>query len=342
MLLGELGCGQRSRLRLPALPAELELRTPPERTLPDELPIDPRLDERPMLLGAELLLGPKEPPERLGERETDGARGGAGERPIEEPRLGIEGALERELEYPPLLDDGAREREGAVNPPELPEDDRDELTRGGADRVPELRRTLDELLGEPVFTRDPMRGANVPELPRLTPVRGEEEFVRVVPEGTRELVRGAIEGRRPEDRSTPCGRVVRNVRSPGFGLLGVERTVAPPLPSERLRENVRHRERLVGSLELVELVGRDAPVVGKPPRERPVVPPNRRHAGREAPPAPDCDVAPDLTPPAAPGAATTAAAFPPRDRAVSFGKAAAPRERRGSVVELRTDVGEPV
>ena len=341
MLSGESGCGQRSRLRLPALLDELELRTPPERTPPDELPIDPRLDERPMLLGAELLLGPKEPPERLGERETDGAREGAGERPIEEPRLGIEGALERELEYPPLLDDGARERDGAVNPPELPEDDRDELTRGGADRVPELRRTLDELLGEPVFTRDPMRGANVPELPRLTPVRGEEEFVRVVPEGTRELVRGAIEGR-PEDRSTPCGRMVRNVRSPGFWLLGVERTVAPPLPLVRLLENVRHRERLVGSLELVELVGRDAPVVGKPSRERRGVSPNRRHAGREALPVPDCVVAPDLTPPAAPGAATMAVAFPPRDRAVALGEAATPLERRVSVVELRTDVDEPV
>ena len=58
MLLGETGNGQRSRLRLPVLLDELELRTPPERTLPDELPIDPRLDERPMLLGAELLLWP--------------------------------------------------------------------------------------------------------------------------------------------------------------------------------------------------------------------------------------------------------------------------------------------
>ena len=217
------------------------------------------------------------------------------------------------------------------------------MNRRAAERsgLPELRRTLDELLRELLFTRDPMRGANVPELPRVTLVREEEEFVRAVLEGIRELVRGAIEGR-SEDRSTPCGRVVRNVRSPGFGLLGVERTVAPPLPPDRLRENVRHRERLVGSLELVEVVGRGAPVVGKPSRARPVVPPNRRHAGREAPPAPDCAVAPDLTPPAASGAATMAVALPPRDRAVALGKAATPLERRVSVVELRTDVGEPV
>ena len=231
--------------------------------------------------------------------------------------------VDRELEYPPQLDDGARERDRDVNPPELPEDDREELTRGGADRLPELRRTLGELLGELRFTRDPMRGANVPELPRVTLVRGEEEFVRAVLEGIRELVRGAVESR-PEDRSTPCGRVVRNVRSPGFWLLGVERTVAPPLPPVRLLENVRHRERLVDSPELVEVVGRGAPVVGKPPRVLRGVSPNRRHAGREALPAPDCVVAPDLTPPAA------------------LGKAAAPLERRVSVVELRTDVGEPV
>jgi len=75
--------------------------------------------------------------------------------------------------------------------PELREFDREELTRGAADRLPEPLRAFDELLRTLVFARERVRGANVPESLRLALVRGTDELVWLAPRPTRELVRGA-------------------------------------------------------------------------------------------------------------------------------------------------------